>query len=420
MDLNLKHGKMTKTGRIILWSFAILALLVFLFIESEEKEDFFIFLSGANDLGKHENIFEKTYLDWYHYFYSVLFALLLKPFLFLPFQVSKFIWLCLNAFFAYRIFGIIRNLLPLHDFTQKERWIIKAGGFLFAFRFLYENLHYSQITIFILFLALQGLQLIFSHKPVWGALLIALGINIKLLPIVLIPYLFYRRFFLAGSLCVVFYIGMLYLPAMFIGWDYNQALLKTWAGLINPFNSNHILDTEERSFHGLSTLLSTLLVKNVHDPYALPLPRHIADLSLEQLKIILNFLRLILIGFSLYFFRTLPFKKSYGLKHQFWEVSYLLLLVPLIFPHQQHYAFLFICPAFIFCLYYFMRNRENLPALKRNFLMVLGALIFIVSSLKLTLGVFNEYYEHFKLLTYSALLLIVLMAMCVPKETRIT
>ena len=120
-------------------------------------------------------------------------------------------WLCANLFFVFRIFTLIKNLLPLHDFTKNELLALRIGGFLFSLRFIHENLHCLQITILILYLTLQGMQLVFSNKPkpFWGALLIAFGINIKLLPLVLIPYLFYRGFFRAGFAIIGIYVGML-------------------------------------------------------------------------------------------------------------------------------------------------------------------------------------------------------------------
>ncbi len=411
-----------KPYNYIVYVLVALALFAFLYIESKGKGDFYIFLSAAQDVFKGENIYDKLYNQWYHYFYSVFFAVVLHPFIYLPFQLSKFLWLLLNVFFAYRCFIIIKNLLPLHDLTKKQLLLIRYLGILFSLRFIYENLHYSQITILILFLSLQGLQLIVTNKqPLAGAALIALGINIKLLPIVLIPYLFYRRFFKAGFLVIAIYIALLFTPALFIGWSNNTNLVCTWAHLINPANKVHVLDTEERSFHGLSTLLSTLLVENVPDQYALPIKRNIANISIEQLSTVLNTIRLLLILLSLYFLRTFPFKHAISLKHQFREISFLLLLVPLIFPHQQHYGFLFICPAFVFCLYYLIQNKDRISKIKFYSISVLCVIIYLLCDLKLLLGEFNAYYEHFKILTYGALLLIPVLALCDPgKEVNVS
>lgn len=408
--------------KYVLISLGVIALSIYVFIEAQGRGDLSIFLAASADLFRNENIFTKTYFDGYHYFYSVLFAILLKPFTYLPITVCNTLWLCANLFFVFRIFTLIKNLLPLHDFTKNELMALRIGGFLFSLRFIHENLHCLQVTILILYLSLQGIQLVFSNKPkpFWGALLIALGINIKLLPIVLVPYLFYRGFLRAGFAIIGIYIGLLILPAAFIGWEQNKVLLSTWADLINPLRSNHVLDAEERSFHGLSTLFSVLFVENPGDMYALPVKRNIADISLEQLKLLLNTARGILILFTFYFLRTLPFKSVVGLKHRFWELSYILMLIPLIFPHQQHYGFLFICPAFIFCLYYFIQNRKSLSKPKYYFMLCSGVLVYLLCNLKLILGNFNEYYEHYKILTYGALLLILLLSLCIPKENTVT
>ena len=71
------------------------ACLVYCFFEADGKGDFFIFLSAADDLNLKANIFEKTYVDGYHYYYSVLFALLLKPLVSLPYFSLKFCWMLL-------------------------------------------------------------------------------------------------------------------------------------------------------------------------------------------------------------------------------------------------------------------------------------------------------------------------------------
>jgi hypothetical protein len=401
---------------------ASLALAVYVFIEAQGHGDLSIYLSAATDLFENENIFKNTYFQNYHYFHSVLFALLLKPFTYFPIPVCNALWLCANLFFVFRIFTLIKNLLPLHSFTKNELMALRIGGFLFSLRFIHENLHHLQIIILILYLSLQGMQLVFSNKPkpFWGALLIAFGINIKFLPLVLIPYLFYRGFFKAGIYIIGIYIGMLFLPAVFIGWEQNQLLLSSWAGLIDPLISNPVLDGEKRSFHDLSALFSSLFVENTGDPYALVIKRNIANISWEKLSFILNMVRGALILFTFHFLRTLPFKTQVGLKHRFWELSYILLLIPLIFPHQQDYAFLFICPAFIFCLYYFIQNRKSLSKGKFYFMLSSGILIYLLCNFKLILRNYNEYYEHFKILTYGALLLLVLLSLCVPKENTVT
>ena len=75
--------------KYILIGLASIALAIYVFIESLGNGDLFIYLSASNDLFDGVNIFEKKYVDGYHYFYSVLFAIVLKPLTYLPLQIHQ-------------------------------------------------------------------------------------------------------------------------------------------------------------------------------------------------------------------------------------------------------------------------------------------------------------------------------------------
>jgi hypothetical protein len=396
----------------------ILAVCIYLLIEAKGTGDFFIYLSASSDLFHNKNIYTEQYEQWYHYYYSLLFAILIFPLNYFPFYFAQLIWLALNAFFLYRIIKIITEYFDVNSFTPRQKQVLFAICLIFGLRLILDNFHFKQITICILYLALEGIRLISSGNKIIGALCIALAINIKLLPIVLLPYLVYRREFKASFYVIVFYGLMLILPILLIGSDRYTTLLSSWWNLIDPTTSKNILDVDERSFHGLSTLLATLLVKNVPDNLALPIKRNIADISLTQLTWVLNITRLALISFSLYFFRTRPFVSAKDKLHGYWEVSYLLLLVPLIFPHQQYYAFLFIMPAVCYILYYLVANYKIISPIKFRMLVIGCIISYLACNLSLLLGVFNVYYWHFKILTYGALLVVPMLALCVPKAVQ--
>ena len=141
-----------------------MALAFYALIESQNKGDLTIYLEASKDLFSDGNIFTNKYIDGYHYFYSVFFAIVIFPFSFLPIQAANFIWIVLNMILIWRIFLLIKNLLPLHDFSKNELLFLRLGGFIFSLRFIHENIHCMQVTIILLFLCLKGLQLIFSNK----------------------------------------------------------------------------------------------------------------------------------------------------------------------------------------------------------------------------------------------------------------
>lgn len=400
-----------------------IGVLAWILAEAGEKNDFDIFLLAANELKQGGNIYTATYFDGYHFFYSTLFALLLAPFTALPVYGLKVAWLALNILFTYRIFRICFSYLDTSGLQRKSVMLLAMLSFAFVLRFARDNFHVAQMTICMLYLPLEGMNFILKGKKMAGAALIALAINIKLLPLVLVPYLLYRRELAAVAMVITGYVAFMFLPALFIGYDHNSFLLHEWWKLVNPTNTEHVIDVSERSFHGLSTLLPTLLMENVHEDYALALKRNIADLTPTQVNLVLNAVRLALAAFTLYFLRSMPFKRAGSKLQTLWELSYIFMLVPLIFPHQQHYAFFFILPAVIYVLYFLMMQYQSrfIHFSKRKFYSAaaLMAVIFLVCNSTILLGTFREYYDHFKILTYAALLLIIPLAMCRPSYLEV-
>ena len=407
------------------WAYIVGAAIILLIVlfEAKGRNDFDIFFNASKDLLQRKNIYTILYNDFYHYYYDVLFALLLAPFTFLPLYFVKVLWLIANVFFTIRIWKLLLQYLPLKELNHNYRIIFRVLVFLFMLRFLRDNFHLAQLTIFILFLIIEGLSLVQTNRKFGGALLIAIGINIKLLPLVILPYLIYRNEWKAAFYLIFCSVVLFCIPILFIGYDYNSILLIERWHLLNPTNANHVLDTAERSFHSLTTLLSTLLVKDCGDIYALPIKRNIANISIEKLSIIITIVRLIFVLFTVYFLRSLPFKKvTYNFQKLF-ELSYLCLVTPLIFPHQQQYAFFFIFPAVVYLTFYILNiyfNIENRNLIK-NFrqkkitLIALMSIAYFLTNSHFILGEFNDYYNHFKTLTYGILILLGVLAACSPK-----
>ncbi len=381
--------------------------LVYIAIESTGEGDFFIYYSAAAKVFGNESIYEMKFCDGFHYLYSLMFAICLYPFTFLPFYLAKFLWLCLNAVLLYRLFKIVFLFLDT-DKQNISMWFYLLV-FLFSIRFVHENFHASQITIIILYICLESMNFIFYKNRITGAIILAIGINIKLLPIVFIPYLLYRGQFKALVYVILACVLFWTLPIAFVGYKHNLAWMHDWWELINPTASKNILDVEERSFHGLTTLFTTLFIATPPDIHALSLKRNILDLSVDQLYNILNITRLLLVCLTVYFLNTRLFKDALSKKHQLYELSYIMALIPLIFPHQQHYAFMFLLPAIIVVLYFMFLDFSNQKVKQKITLIVLLAVIYLTFNLKILLGQFNDFYEHFKILTYGAILLLMLL-----------
>ena len=405
----------TKIGYLVLG----MMLLVLLLVESRGIGDLDIFISASKDLLAGGNIYDIKYHTHYYYFYDVLFALIISPLQFIPLFWANFIWLLFNVFFTYRIWKIILFYLPVDKLRKEQVRLLTVISFAFIFALWHKNIHLTQMTIFILYLCLEGIHLIKNEHPLAGSTLLGIGISIKILPIVIIPYLLYRGYFKASIYSMLATGIILFCPALIFGQEHLMFLLQERWNLINPLNTEHILDITERSFHSLTSLLSILLVENARGEFSLDLKRNIANVDLKTLSLIINIVRFCLIASVLFFIRALPFKRSSSKVQFLYEFSYILLITPLIFPHQQHYAFFFVFPAITYLVFYLiLKYGESLKSKKGLLnkwpLLALMLGIFFLLNSHFILGAYRTIYDHFKTLSYGVLLLIPLLALVRP------
>lgn len=402
------------------WGKALLlcGALALVIVESQGRNDWDIFLSAANDLFDQENIYSNLYYGSYHYYYSVLFASALKLFAWLPVQLSKAFWLMLNMVLLYRIGQLVYCYLGQYLNGNKLRYVFGLLLLVASFRFVRGNLHLGQLTIVMLCFSLEGMYRIQKGQWFAGALFISIAINIKLLPLVLLPYLLYKAQWKAFASVIILLVVFALLPAIWLGWQQNAFLLQEWWLLVNPTKMAHIKDIEEPSFHNLGALLSTLLTDYVNAEQGLQTRHNIANLSQAQLFWVVQFARLFFVLLTLYFLNALPFRPMQSKSQTWWEVSYIMLIVPLIFPHQQHYAFLMTLPALAYMLSFFLNQIGSSRNARNPFM--LGVFVLIVVTYNFTLFVpsISAWFNHYKVITYSTFLLVMLLAMARPKDLQ--
>jgi hypothetical protein len=385
-------------------------LLALLLIESRTAGDLRIFLQASTDLFAGENIHTKLYHEWYHYYYDGFFAVLIHPLTFLPVYWATFVWLVFNTILTFRIGWLVKTMLPTERLGPKGTKLFLILTCVIMFSLWHRNIHLGQMTIFMVYLCLEGYYRIDTGKPVLGGLLLAIGISAKVMPVMLIPYLIYRGYPKGAISALVLTVAILMAPAIFIGVQQNSFLLSERWQLINPTNSEHVLDVDEETFHSITTYLSVLLVKDAGGVYREDLPRHIMDVGMPTLKIAIAVARALLIIAALFFIRALPFQRTTDRLRKFHELSYVLLAIPLIFPHQQHYAFFFALPAIAYLVFhYVLRYTVIAPdewKKQRSKIIAFAMVVFFLLNSHFILGEFRDLYDHYKTLTYGILLLI--------------
>lgn len=377
------------------------------FIEAKTENDFDIFIQASRDWFNGKNPYTELYHEWYHYFYDVTFITVLSWFQFLPNYFIKLGWLILNFFFLASIWRVLMDYLNLNKLTEKRLQLFGFVFFLFSLRLLRDNIHLGQMTILILFLMLKGMDLLMKNRVVVGSALLSWGIVVKILPVVVIPYLVYRRKFKAAVAVVVFALSFLILPYLYMEKETYSNLLQSRWQLLNPSNVEHVLDTSERSFHSLTTLVATLFHEKCEDTHVLKIRRHVADFDAQTVNWISLIVRLIFVSTFLWVLRSWPFVKAISKSQEFTEWAYLCMLIPLIFPHQQHYAFLLALPGIALLLLPYFTGEQEFSWKKGHTWFIL--FVFIAFNIGFLLGTYSAFYNHFKLLTYGAIVALLLL-----------
>ena len=345
------------------------------------------------------------------YLYSPFFAVLLLPLTLLPKVVSLFIWHLINIYLLYLLFRKMSSYFPAC--SEKTMVIINSISFILCLRFFGNNMELGQMSFLILALSFLGLDYIMNQRrDILGGFLLALGIIFKILPIVFVPYLLYKGHFKATLYVIGFTILFLLAPALYLGWGDNIDLHALWFETINPNKDFYALETKA-GLYNLSAyvpaLLSDIPYQGLDDKY------NILNLSLDHLKIVINGLRLLFVGFALYFVGLPNFKgRKMNPKKQFWEWSYLLLVIPLIFPRQSKYSFYFVLPT----LYFLLHSMTTMSKKQIWINITILATYFILSQLTSVNIIGRTLYDmsqFLKLITYSCVILIIGLCINKPK-----
>ena len=405
---------MTLAKNRILLITGLLFYLILSVLASINGGDFDVYLEAAIKLKDYQNIYAPPFDKNMPYLYSPLFALLLIPFSF-NFFLTEFIWLLLSGFLLYRSWHLINNYLELRDLSKKELHLLIGISFFFILRFWLYNISRIQITIFLLWAILESIHLIKANKWPLGSVLLSFACNIKIIPIVILPYLIYRQKFKA-ALFVVLLTGLfLYLPSAFIGYEFNNFLLTEWWRVINPLNSEHLIELSSDS----QSIMAIIPVYFTNATSEILVNCNILNLSTQKVYLIANLIRVFLIIFTLYFLRT-PSGGHVKNLTEIRAISYILLLIPLIFPHQQKYAFILIFPMIVYLTYYYLiswKYRNDILYYVQLSVLLFISVVFTPFIGSDILGKYlYELIQYLRLLGINTLLIIIYAVIADPRK----
>lgn len=376
-----------------------------------------MFLDAGHKLASHQNIYRPPFAKGLQYYYSPFFALVLLPFSYLPFILPEFAWLLLSTFLLYRIWVLTTRYIDVSVLTAKEIRIWLFVVFFLSLRFLLYNYSMIQMTIFLMWATLESLALFEKNRPLVGGILFGFACTTKLLPLIFLPYLVYRRHFTGFAYTLLFFGFFLIAPALVFGFEFNTFLLKEWWLVINPGNAENSIEADLGT-HSLVSLIPVYLTET-HNK--IDIDRNFLNLTADQAILATNIARLFFVAATLYFLRSLPFKRNTDKLQTIWECSYLFLVTPLLFPHQQKYAFLYIAPAVIYLVYYLLISFKATSE-RRYLLLTIFAINALIFTPFISSDLIGRYpydvLQHFRILTVSTVGLCFILAFCTAHKLR--
>lgn len=146
--------------------------------------------------------------------------------------LARGVWLLLNA----ALLVVVLQLLGRLVYGRAEAGSI--GGvrllvpLLLSARYVVGNFEHLQINVVLFALALGGLYLQATRRPVLGGVLVGLAAAIKIMPLVVVAYLAYRRRWRAAIAAAAATVGFSLSPVLVFGWDRYRDYLETWLGVV--------------------------------------------------------------------------------------------------------------------------------------------------------------------------------------------
>jgi hypothetical protein len=390
-----------------------LFFVIFSITQTNRGQDFEVFLQSAKYFLSGQSIYLSDYQTDLKYFYSPFFSVFFVPFVFLGTWGAKYLWFLCNFFFLILIYRSIYFYLDTDYLKYKKMfWFLLT---LFSLRFILAVFNLGQMNLFLMFSILVGMRLVINGKIKLASLLFALGVNIKLITIVIVPYLVWKKQYKTLLWFFIWTIFFLFIPFLFLGYNEGIQTYKEWyvttiRHSISADPSNTLSFSYDPGVYNLRSLIAQLFSEG---NYVLEgFKRTIFILPEAGFIKISQALELLLV-FSCVFIFGKPQNNINNKKKILIELSYLLLVAVLISPVQRKYSFVFMFPAYASLLYFYFSSLQNSQYYRRRiYIFCLLLFSYIINSLSASDIIGRYMYtigEYYQVITYGSLLLLVLL-----------
>ena len=306
------------------------------------------------------------------YYYSPLSALILFPFSLLSLPMATLIWRVLMNAMLLRIVFVLMRMCGMR-ITDFKIYLVFGLSVIILSHALINSIAGGEMSLLLLWMSLEALLLMRRDRHKSAAALLSLAVNIKFLSLPFFCYAAYRGYWKVLLWGVVFSLLYLLLPALFYGFELNMRHHLRWSEVIggHPLPANFI---EEMFWFAPDHIAIKRLIE---------ISRQFSSISLRLIILFSWIITLLLIGLTLYFLRRVPLFHPVS-SHSFLpEISYLFLIIPLIYPHQNLYSYLFTLPALIYVLsvfYDLCKAKARLPLFVLLCLLSFILCVFVYAS----------------------------------------
>ena len=250
----------TKILKIVLLIALVIFLSVFFENSFHKMNDFKVTYRAASRVLNGEDLY-----NWedghYVYKYSPFFALLVAPFGLIPFSYARFLWM---ALMCASLFGTVRmGKYLVMGHRSPPRFFYFLSLLLIA-KFLLREIELGQTDFLQLLLILSLFVFLEKGNEFLGGLFLALSVIIKLTPLIVVPYLIYKKRFRTLVWSFVFIFAFFFFPCLIYGFDGNLSLLRNWHEFLSLSSPPLIANDMNQSIFGMFYRFLTASEYNVN------------------------------------------------------------------------------------------------------------------------------------------------------------
>lgn len=296
---------------------------------------------------------------------SPTFALMLYPLGLMPRNVASFVWSLLSIISLGAIFIISEKLFLKSNNKKNLFWILIAPiGLILLSRPLISEFLLGQVDILILCFVMLALFFKERNNLILSALFLVMASHIKLTPLVFLPYFLLKKEFKLICWIVFFIIVFMLIPALFVSWKHNLALLGSWFYTVNHFYTLESTTPQDCWYQSLYFFFKRFLFS---DKFKLSLFQ-----ASDEFAKYLNYLAFLVVNVLL-FLKPKNIFKAAKIPLQLIDYNILIICMVIFSPLAADYTYISLIVPIMFMVYLFKEEK-----LYKKAVFSISAIVFLI------------------------------------------